>query len=109
MEGSVLSFLKAEYQNEMSNPYRGPSIDASYQISVHLAKRFQRRIFNKINQSETRTALGGHVCLWIGTKLAIFTEDLPFSSETALPNEPKLGRYHLCAILYKYANFFPIH
>jgi hypothetical protein len=23
--------------------YRGPSIDASYQISVHLAKQFQRR------------------------------------------------------------------
>ena len=30
-------------QIEMSNPYRGPSIDASYQVSVHLAKRFQRR------------------------------------------------------------------
>jgi hypothetical protein len=27
----------------MSNLYRGPSIDASYQVSVHLAKRFQRR------------------------------------------------------------------
>ena len=27
----------------MSNLYRGPSIDASYQISVHLGKRFQRR------------------------------------------------------------------
>jgi len=23
--------------------YRGPSIDASYQVSVHLAERFQRR------------------------------------------------------------------
>ena len=29
----------------MSNFYRGPSKDASYQISVHLAKRFQRRFF----------------------------------------------------------------
>jgi hypothetical protein len=27
----------------MSNLYRGPSIDASYQFSVHLAKQFQRR------------------------------------------------------------------
>jgi hypothetical protein len=27
----------------MSNLYRGPSIDASYQVSVHLAKQFQRR------------------------------------------------------------------
>jgi hypothetical protein len=27
-------------QDEMSNLYRGPSIDASYQVSVHSAKRF---------------------------------------------------------------------
>jgi hypothetical protein len=27
----------------MSNLYRGPSIDASYQVSVHLAEEFQRR------------------------------------------------------------------
>ena len=27
----------------MSNLYREPSIDASYQVSVHLTKRFQRR------------------------------------------------------------------
>jgi hypothetical protein len=27
----------------MSNLYRGPSIDASYHVSVHLAKRFQSR------------------------------------------------------------------
>ena len=32
-------------QDKMSNIYRGPSIDASYQVSVHLAKRFQRIIF----------------------------------------------------------------
>ena len=31
--------------DEMSILYRGPSIDASYQVSVHLAKRFQRRRF----------------------------------------------------------------
>jgi len=29
----------------MSNLNRGPSIDASYQVLVHLAKRFQRRRF----------------------------------------------------------------
>jgi hypothetical protein len=33
-------------RNEKSNPYRGPSIDAFYQVSVHLAKRFQRRRLN---------------------------------------------------------------
>jgi len=42
--------------------YRGPSIDASYQVSVHLTKRFQRRRFLKIGQSETRIACGGHIC-----------------------------------------------
>jgi hypothetical protein len=46
----------------MSNVYRGPSIDASYQFSDHLAKRFQRRRFLEIDQSETRIAYGGHVC-----------------------------------------------
>jgi hypothetical protein len=45
VEGSVLIFLK----------------DASYQVSFHLVKRFQRR-FLEIDQSETRTACGGHAC-----------------------------------------------
>jgi hypothetical protein len=35
----------------MNNLYRGPSIDASYQVSVHLAKQFQRRRFLEIDQS----------------------------------------------------------
>ena len=30
-------------RDEMSSLYSGPSIDASYQVSVHLAKGFQRR------------------------------------------------------------------
>jgi hypothetical protein len=30
-------------RDEMSNLDRGPSIDASYQVSVHLAEGFQRR------------------------------------------------------------------
>jgi hypothetical protein len=34
--------------DEMSNLYRGSSIDASYQVLVHLAKRLQRRRFLKI-------------------------------------------------------------
>jgi hypothetical protein len=40
-------------QDGMSNLYRGPSIDASYQDSVHLAKRLQKRRIFKISQSET--------------------------------------------------------
>jgi hypothetical protein len=47
---------------EMSNLYRGPVVNASYQVSVHLAKRFHRRRFLKIGQSETRITYGGHVC-----------------------------------------------
>ena len=50
-------------QDEISNLYRGPSIDASYLVSVHLAKQFQRGRFKKIDQSETRIACGGHVLL----------------------------------------------
>jgi hypothetical protein len=49
-------------RDKMSNLYRGPSIDASYQVLVHLAKRFQRRRFLEIDQSETRIACGSHVC-----------------------------------------------
>ena len=48
-------------QDEMSNFNKGPAIDASYQVSIHFAKRFKRRFF-KIGQSETRIAYGGHVC-----------------------------------------------
>jgi hypothetical protein len=49
-------------RDEMSKLYRGPPIDASYQVSVHLAKRFQRRKLLKIGTTETKIACGGHVC-----------------------------------------------
>jgi hypothetical protein len=42
----------------MSNRYREPSINASYQVSVHLDKRFQRRIFLEIDQSKARIDCG---------------------------------------------------
>ena len=35
-------------REEINNVYRGPSIDASYEVSVHLTKWFQRRRFLKI-------------------------------------------------------------
>jgi hypothetical protein len=43
-------------------------VDASYQVSVHMAKQFQRRRFLEIDQSETRIVCDGHVCKPIGTK-----------------------------------------
>ena len=42
-------------RDKMSYLHRGPSIDASYQVQVHLAKRFQRRKILKISQSETES------------------------------------------------------
>ena len=44
-------FVNRTARNELL--YRGPSIDASYQVSVHLTKQFQRKIL-EIDQSETR-------------------------------------------------------
>jgi hypothetical protein len=37
---------------------------------------FRGEDFLEINQSETRIACGGHVCQRIGTKGAIFIEDM---------------------------------
>jgi hypothetical protein len=57
---------KSEYNNMspfvrrgdiISNFYRGPSIDASSQVSVHLAKRSQRRRLKN-------RPIGGNNCLW---------------------------------------------
>jgi hypothetical protein len=53
----------------LCNLYRRPSIDYSYQVSVDLAQRFQ----------------SGHVCYRIWTKLAIFTDDLPWLLPTKCP------------------------
>jgi hypothetical protein len=47
-------------RNLVGSILRGPAIDASYQISVHLAKQFQRRRFFEIGQSETIIACDDH-------------------------------------------------
>jgi hypothetical protein len=54
-------------RDEMSNRYREPPMDASYKVSVHLAKQFQRRRLKKIGQSETRISL---VSYWSISKTA---------------------------------------
>ena len=45
-------------RDKMSNLYRGPPIDASYQVSVHLAKRFQRRRYFRNHPFRNKN------CLW---------------------------------------------
>jgi hypothetical protein len=45
-------------QDEMSTIYRGPPIDDTYQDSVHLAKRFQRRRFFRNQPIRKKN------CLW---------------------------------------------
>jgi hypothetical protein len=57
-------------RDKMCNLYRGPSIDASYQVSVHLAKGFQRRRLKceKLTNARRRTSSddkSSH-CLWQG-------------------------------------------
>jgi len=66
----------------MSNLYRWPSIDASYQVSVHLAKWFQRRFFRNRPIRKTRITYCGHVCKRINPKLTIAIEDLPYMPST---------------------------
>ena len=42
--------------------YRRPPIEPSYEVSVHLAKRFREEDFLEIDQSETGIDCGRHVC-----------------------------------------------
>ena len=48
-------------RDKMSNFNRGPSIDSFYQVSVHLAKWFQRKIFKceKLTDGRWRTTSNG--------------------------------------------------
>jgi hypothetical protein len=50
-------------RDKMSNLYREPSIDASYQVSVHLAKGFQRRRLKceKLTDNERQVMAKAHI------------------------------------------------
>jgi hypothetical protein len=43
-------------RDKMCNLYRGPSINASYQVSVHMAEGFQRRVGTIYGRSSIKIA-----------------------------------------------------
>jgi hypothetical protein len=65
------------FQVIMTNLYRGPSIDASYQISVHLGKWFQRRRFFRNQPIKNKNGLWRPCLLMDWDKMSNFIEDLP--------------------------------
>ena len=50
-------------RDNMNNLYRGPSIDVSYQVSIHLAQGFQRGILKceKLTDDERQVMAKAHV------------------------------------------------
>jgi hypothetical protein len=64
-------------RNEMSILYRGPSIDTSYQVSVHLAKRFQWKIFFLNWPIRKKNCMWWPCLLTDRDKISNFKKDLP--------------------------------
>jgi hypothetical protein len=81
-------------RDEMSNLYRGPSIDAPYQVSVHLAEGFQRRRLKceKLTDDRRRTPSDGKNshCLWQG-ELKLHQNLMQNTNSTFLPNMQHFG------------------
>jgi hypothetical protein len=64
--------------DEISSLYRGPSIDASYQVSVHLTEGFQSHIFviqfRYLLEKTLRTFQ--HEAIWVGVHVSVNNEFL---------------------------------
>jgi hypothetical protein len=85
-------------QNKMSNLYRGPSIDASYQVSYHLAKRFQRKSCFRNRPIRNKN------CLW---RPCLLTDQNRMSNSYRGPSID--ASYHISvhlAKLFQSRNFF---
>jgi hypothetical protein len=90
--------------DEMNNLYRRPSIDASYQVSVHLVQRFQRRRLKceKLMDYGNMAATGDS-CFW----LADLLNSSPLKSFCQM-NRNLIGSiYGRSSIVI--AHFVPIH
>ena len=64
-------------RDEMSTFFRGPSIDAFYRISVHLAMRYQRRRFFRNQPIRNKNCLWWPCLLTNQDEMSLFLEDLP--------------------------------
>jgi hypothetical protein len=102
-------------QNEMSNLYRGPAIDASYQVSYHLAKRFQKST-NKKQELPMRPRLltdqngmsNSHRCFLpsFGSFGKAVSEQKIFINGTNIRNKNCLWRPCLLTDRDKMSNFY---
>ena len=63
-------------QDEIGNLHGGPSIHASYQVSVHCAKQFHMRRVFRNGPIWEKNGCGDHICYGIETKLTISIENL---------------------------------
>jgi hypothetical protein len=119
MEGSVLSFLKADWKVSDTGTAHWASSFAfaitwhplsvkflililSFETPYPNELKFGRKHLWKVLYKECsfcsdplkNMATTGNYCFWLDNFFLIF------SSETARPNEPKLGRKHLWKVLY---------